>query len=171
MGSESFGSGLGETSTPILSAPTKHRVLFGEPLGGGNADAGTAFGITYVVLAPELAPSRVQYDRVARLQLQLLSCKRLFDVLHGDFVSVGQDLHTFQSGDVNQHASRHQRTDVLDAQLLKPVAGRRIAHLEAVVHAVADCLVRESVELRAHLADFANDELFVAAASIRLRDS
>src|SRR5262249_16921653 len=55
------------------------------------------------------------------------------------------------------------------AELFKAVAGRDFVQLEAVVHAAADRLMGETIELRAHLADFADDELFVATPAVRLR--
>ena len=50
-----------------------------------------------------------------------------------------------------------------------PVRVADLVHRDAVVHAVADGLVREAVELRADLADLADDDLFVAAAPVGLR--
>ena len=75
---DSFGSGFGETSTPIVGAD-QHRILSGQPLGGGDADAGASSGIPGVVLAPELAPACVDEHGVAGLQCELLPRERLLD--------------------------------------------------------------------------------------------
>ena len=77
----------------------------------------------------------------------------------------------FSAATSMQHASRHQRADLVDAQLGEAGTGRDLVDLEAVVHAVADGLMAEAIELGADLADFGDDELLVAAAPVRLRDS
>jgi len=56
-----------------------------------------------------------------------------------------------------------------NAQFGEAGPARNLVELEAVVHAVADSLVAEAVELRAHLADFGDHQLFIAAALIGFR--
>src|SRR6266542_34794 len=58
---------------------------------------------------------------------------------------------------------------IFDAELLEPIASRRFANLEAVIHAVAYRLMGEAVKLRADLTDLADNEFLIAAASVRLR--
>ena len=146
----------------------QHRILTHQPLGGGDAEAGTSLHVARVVLGPKLAPPGVDDHRIAWLQREVLSLQRLLQIRYRDLVVVGQHVGAFERGDVDQHAARDERADVLDAQLREARPGRDLVELEAVVEAVLDRLVGEAVELRAHLADLGQDHLFVAAASIRL---
>ena len=95
--------------------------------------------------------------------------QRLLQIRDSDFVRVRQHRETFRGGDVDQDASRHERPDGMDAKLREAASRRRFIDRYAVVHLAPDRLVREAVELRAHLADLADDHLFVAAAPVRLR--
>ena len=61
--------GVGRHLDRKIVSPDQHRVLLGQPLGRGDADAGTALGIPGVVLAPELAPAGVEDRGIAALQL------------------------------------------------------------------------------------------------------
>ena len=90
-------------------------------------------------------------------------------ILRRDFIVVGQDVDALQGRHVNQDAARDERADLLDAELLEPVASRRVSDLEAIVHAVADGLMGKAIELRAHLTDLADDQFLVASAAVRLR--
>src|SRR4029079_4643173 len=56
--------------------------------------------------------------------------------------------------------------DLLDAKLGETRARRRFLEREAVVHASADHLVAERIELGAHLPHLGDDELFVRAAVV-----
>ena len=56
-----------------------------------------------------------------------------------------------------------------DPELGESRPARDVVQREAVVHARADHLVAERVELRAHLADLGHDQLLVRAATIRAR--
>ena len=57
-------------------------------------------------------------------------------VLHRDLVGVAEHLDALVAGDVDQHAARDQRADLLDAELGEAAAGRDLVDLEAVVQAV-----------------------------------
>ena len=59
--------------------------------------------------------------RVARLQRQLLRGERGLQILRRDLVGVGEHRHALERGDVDEHAARDQRPDLLDAKLVKPV--------------------------------------------------
>src|SRR5262245_28413709 len=83
-----------------------------------------------------------------------------------DLVSVAEHLDALVAGDVDQHAARDQRADVVNPQLRKPRTGCVLGDLEAVVPAVFVGLVGKTVELSADLPDLGNDDLLVAAAPI-----
>src|SRR5262245_61913215 len=106
---------------------------------------------------------------VALLQFHVLPCESLLDILRRDFVVVRENLDPFQPGHVNQRSACEERADLFDAGLLEPVASRRFANLEAVIHAVAYRLMGEAVELRADLTNLTDNELLIAAAAVRLR--
>src|SRR5262249_54747466 len=86
--------------------------------------------------------------------------------LDRDLVSVAEHFDALVAGDVDQHAARDQRTDVVNPELRKPRTGRVLGDLESIVLAVLVGLVRKAVELSANLPDLGNDDLLVAAAPV-----
>src|SRR5262249_30259898 len=128
-----------------------HRVLGEKKLRGLDADTGIAAPVAGIVLAPQLAPAGPDENGIARLERDVLFLHRAVDVLRRDLVAVAQYLDALQAGDVEQHAARDQRADVLDAELGEAVAGLDVAGLDAVVVAAVVALVREAVELGADL--------------------
>ena len=68
-------------------------------------------------LRPELAPAGVDEDGVARLQRHVLLLERALEVLDRDLVGVAEHLDALEAGDVDQHAARDQRADLVDAEL------------------------------------------------------
>src|SRR5262249_23683807 len=143
--------------------------LLPEPLRGGHADARVAPHVARIVLAPQAAPPGIDDDGVTWLEAHVLPLKRLLEVLHGYLVLVVQDVYALEPGHVDQDPARHQRADLLDAQLGEARARGDLVGLEAVVVAVLDRLVGEAVELRADLPDFAGEQLLVAPAPVGLR--
>src|SRR4030095_13891562 len=147
--------------------PNHHRILLGEPFGRSHTEPRARALIARVVLAPQRAPTGVDQHRVARLQRQLLRGERGLQILRRDLIGIAKHWHAFDRGNVDEHAARDQRTDLLDAQLVESRAARGVLEREAVVHASADHLVAEGIELRANLTHLGDDELFVRAAPVR----
>src|SRR5262249_7828166 len=129
-------------------------------------DAGAGLGEASIVLAPQLAPAGIDDDGVGGPQLDVLLLQRAFEVLDGDLVAVAEHLDALVAGDVDQHAAREQRPDILDAERAEAGAGRDLVGLEAVVVTVAVALVGEAVELGADLPDLRQHHLLVAAAVV-----
>src|SRR5690606_9780042 len=140
--------------------------LLREPLDRRDAGAGLACAVRIVVDVPELSPAGMKKDRVAGTDLvDALHLERAFDVLDRDDVRRIETLDAFVARNVEEHAAREQRADVLDAELREAIRRAELRQLEAVVeHIVAVDLgadVAEPVELRADLAELAADELVV----------
>ena len=104
---------------------------------------------------------------IAGLRRDVLPPQRLLQVVDRDLVRVWKHVHALQARNVNQHTAGHQRAHLLDSQLGEAGPRRRFVDLVTVVHAVADRLVAEAVELRADLTNLGDDDLLVAAAAVR----
>jgi len=55
------------------------------------------------------------------LQREVLLCQSLLQILHRNLIGFRQYIHTLQRGHVDQHTPRHQRADILDAELRESV--------------------------------------------------
>jgi hypothetical protein len=106
---------------------------------------------------------------IAGLECQLLLGQRLLEILRCDLVVLCEHRHAFVCGDIDQYAARDQRAYLLHPKSREAGATRRFLQREAVVHARADHLVAERVELRADLTDLGHDQLFVRTAMVRAR--
>src|SRR5215813_203818 len=89
-----------------------------------------------IILAPQLAPASIDDDGVARLQRDVLLLQRALEIFDRDLVSVAEHFDALVAGDVDQHAARDQRADVVNPELRKPGTGRVLGDLEAIVPAV-----------------------------------
>src|SRR5438034_815996 len=68
-----FGIGIRVHFHGPVVGTNEHRVLFRKPFGSGNADAGVCFSVTEIILAPQLAPARIDDDRIAGLKREILA--------------------------------------------------------------------------------------------------
>src|SRR3546814_7657162 len=132
---------------PVVGAE-QHRVLFGEPERRTDPDPGAGFHVARVVLGPELAPARVDDDRVAGLDRGALLLQRGFEILDRDLVIVGQHLDALQAGHVDEHAAPHQHAALVDAELPEARAPRNLISFAAVVLAVDMDLLSYAVTIR-----------------------
>ncbi len=104
---------------------------------------------------------------VAGANFRALPLERAAQIGERDLVAALEPRDAFERRDVDEHAARHERADVLDAELREPVGLRELAPVVAVVEQVADADVAEAVELRADLADLGADDLVVIHRAIR----
>src|SRR5687768_9914880 len=141
----------GDAYGPVVSAD-QHRILLRQPFRGAGCQAWIGFQITRRGRIPQAPPSGVDDRGIAGLQRQLLPLQRLLKIGGRNGVRIAQHRHTLESGHVDEHASRDERTDMFYAELREAGARRHIANLDAVVQTVVDRLMREAVELRADLA-------------------
>ena len=104
---------------------------------------------------------------VAGANLDALALERASQVRERDLVAAVEPRDALERGDVDEHAARHERADVLDAELREPVALRELGAVVAVVEEIADADVAQTVELRADLADLGADDLVVIHGPVR----
>src|SRR5690606_26088299 len=94
-----------------------------EPLDRSNAGSRLARAVRFVIDLPELPPAGVEEDGVARADLvDPLHRQRPFDVLDRDHISRIEALDALVARDVEQHATREEPADVLDAELRQAVS-------------------------------------------------
>jgi hypothetical protein len=108
----------------------------------------------------------VNEDRVARLELDVLPGERLVQIVDGDLIVARQHRHAFLGGHVNERAARENLADILYAELGETGARAALIYFEAIVQLVANGLVVEAIELRAHLANLGDHDLPVRAPLI-----
>jgi hypothetical protein len=145
----------------------QHDLALDEITPGVEPDAGCAAAEAGVVDEPQRSPARVHEHDVARVNFRALPFECADEIGACDLVATPKHRHTLESRDVDQHAARRQRADVLDAELREPVAAREVGAVVAVVEHVADADVPEPVELRADLAELGAHDLVVIHRAIR----
>ena len=81
-------------------------------------------------------PAIAEQDGVALLELEVghtLLLERRLDVVHAGAFALVHGLDAARAGEVEQHAARHDRMQLLDAELLQAGSGREVRFDVAVV--------------------------------------
>src|SRR5262249_31511418 len=139
---------------------------FSQPLCRGLTRASVAFVELDVVLLPQLHVPGMEQDHTALAGLfDVLFREGLFDVLDRDDIADGQPFPALQCQNIQQHAAREERFDVVDTELLEAIGATDLLLGQAVIVAYLvpdhDPDMAKPVKLRPYLADFTREHLIV----------
>ena len=115
-----------------------------------------------VVLAHQRQPAGVEQHHVAGADLDALALGLLVDLLAVEGRALGHDVLAEVGRHVEHDAARHERRDLLDAELAQAVDLHELAVLEAVVVDVVDADMAQPVDLAAHAHPAGVDVVVVA---------